>query len=80
MVPNGYKWMKPDYNASMTMLAGQVHKPSDLPSGALGYKYQRPKHEHSYPDRAPDKCFEAVFPATGRFLAAAAKTNAGRWI
>ena len=79
MVPNGYKWVNPGYNASMMTLAGQVRKHSDLPSGALAYSYQTQKHEHSYPDRALAKFFEAVSPATGKYLAVDVRINAGRW-
>ena len=61
----------------MMMLGALVLKHSVLPSGALAYNYQRPKHAHSYPDRVPGKFSEAVFPATGRYLAADERVNGG---
>ena len=80
MVPDKIKWVKVDYSASMMRLGGLVLKHSALLSGALAYNYQTQKHEHSYPDRAPDKFFEVASPATARSLAQVERTNVGRWI
>ena len=77
MVPDKIKWMKADYSASMMRLGGLVLKHSALLFGALGYKSQKQRHEHSFQGRAPAKFSEVASPATAKSLAAAERINAG---
>ena len=80
MVSNGYKWVKPDYNASMTMLGGQVLKLFASQSEGLGYKSRKQRHALLSPDRAPAKFSEVASPATGRLLVVVVRNSGGKWI
>ena len=71
--------MRPDYNASTMMLAGQVLKPSDSQSDRLGYKARKRRHVLLSQGRALAKFLEVAFQATATSLVVVARINAGRW-